>query len=747
MAYETPITVKSAMNAIADREYVLPSIQREFVWTTEQIEMLFDSLMRDYPISTFLFWKVKAENITKFKFYSFLRNYHERDERHNNETSLSGKESVIAVLDGQQRLTSIYLALYGTFSSRLRYHRTTSDLAYPKKNLYLNLLKESDDISKEYDFKFLPEENGKVRDFQNFWVKVGKVLDFEEYEDASDWVNDQLEDFSDVLETPLDKEVRKAARRRLCTLYRVVCERKSLSFYLEKSDELDKVLQIFIRINQGGTELSYSDLLLSIATAQWQTLDARKEIHEFVDKINNMGKGFNFNKDFVLKSCLVLADLKDIAFNVDNFSSENMKLIEEQWEGISQAVSLAVRLVAHFGFEEKTLKSTNAIIPISYFLKNKGIGEEILHSGSHDENRKAIKEWLVRALLRRHFGGQPDSLYPIYRKKINEGGLTFPLPTLIEHFSATRTLEFYDDDVENLLSTVKYGSADAFMLLSLICPVDHNYEFHQDHIHPKKYFTSIRLEKLGVDSVEQREEYLKRFDLLPNLQLLQATPNIEKGAKMLDEWVAENKSDEGELRQYKDLHFFPTEKSLRFANFLDFFESRKELLRSRIHHLLNVKRTTKEDGGDGVSEVVVEDRNPPANWHADCISEIQRAKEVSLIREGRSQVYETENGQLTIMCAVSKWYGEDSRYWFSIFPRQIEALKNRHEPVVAFGCGDASRIFLVPSDLIFSKLDFLNKTTQNDGEDYWHIYIYPKPKWVIKTKPDFNDIDIESYRI
>ena len=99
-----------------------------------------------------------------------------------------------------------------------------------------------------------------------------------------------------------------------------------MNFFLEKSEELDKVLQIFIRINQGGTKLSYSDLLLSIATAQWKKLDASKVIHEFVDKINDIGKGFNFNKDFVLKSCLVLADIKDIKFKVDNFSSENMSV-------------------------------------------------------------------------------------------------------------------------------------------------------------------------------------------------------------------------------------------------------------------------------------------------------------------------------------------------------------------------------------------------------------------------------------
>ena len=97
--------------------------------------------------------------------------------------------------------------------------------------------------------------------------------------------------------------------------FNVVHQKGTISYYLEKSPELDKVLQIFIRINSGGTVLSYSDLLLSIATAQWTERDAREVIHEFVDDINAIGDGFDFSKDNVLKSCLVLADL-DVRFKV-----------------------------------------------------------------------------------------------------------------------------------------------------------------------------------------------------------------------------------------------------------------------------------------------------------------------------------------------------------------------------------------------------------------------------------------------
>lgn len=106
--YQTPITIKEALTQIKERNYLLPSIQREFVWGQSQIEVLFDSLMRGYPIGTFLFWKVNKEGIDNFQFYEFLRNYHDRDQFHNDKVENLDKESIIAILDGQQRLTALY---------------------------------------------------------------------------------------------------------------------------------------------------------------------------------------------------------------------------------------------------------------------------------------------------------------------------------------------------------------------------------------------------------------------------------------------------------------------------------------------------------------------------------------------------------------------------------------------------------------------------------------------------------------
>ena len=65
--FKPPITIKEAIDKVYDRDYLLPAIQRKFTWSSEQIEMLFDSIMRDYPISSFMFWKVADEKIKPCK--------------------------------------------------------------------------------------------------------------------------------------------------------------------------------------------------------------------------------------------------------------------------------------------------------------------------------------------------------------------------------------------------------------------------------------------------------------------------------------------------------------------------------------------------------------------------------------------------------------------------------------------------------------------------------------------------------
>lgn len=104
--YQQGGTIKEALDSIASHEYVLPAIQREFVWSTEQICDLFDSLMQGYPFGEFLFWRIAPENSAEYRCYDFVREYHQRDAPHCPDLGVLPNKALTAVLDGQQRLTA-----------------------------------------------------------------------------------------------------------------------------------------------------------------------------------------------------------------------------------------------------------------------------------------------------------------------------------------------------------------------------------------------------------------------------------------------------------------------------------------------------------------------------------------------------------------------------------------------------------------------------------------------------------------
>jgi uncharacterized protein with ParB-like and HNH nuclease domain len=118
--YQTGGTIADTLKGVQTNIYVLPAIQREFVWKPEQITRLFDSLMQGYPFGTFLYWKVEKANSSLYKFYGLARNYHEDKNAHCPELPQSHGSDLTAVLDGQQRLTALNIGLAGSMCGETR---------------------------------------------------------------------------------------------------------------------------------------------------------------------------------------------------------------------------------------------------------------------------------------------------------------------------------------------------------------------------------------------------------------------------------------------------------------------------------------------------------------------------------------------------------------------------------------------------------------------------------------------------
>ena len=180
MSFQTPRSIEEMLTAIHKREYLMPAIQREFVWGADQITKLVDSLMRGYPVGSFLLWDVKPETAQSYTFYEFLTNYHERDNPYADKATVPSGNGTTAVLDGQQRLTSLNIALYGSYAEKKKYAWWNSADAFPVKRLYLNLVDEPDDeeLGTKYDLRFLADREAAPAEGEaNKWFRVGAVLD------------------------------------------------------------------------------------------------------------------------------------------------------------------------------------------------------------------------------------------------------------------------------------------------------------------------------------------------------------------------------------------------------------------------------------------------------------------------------------------------------------------------------------------------------------------------------------------
>lgn len=573
MSFETPITIREALNKIQSNKYLLPAIQREFVWKSEQIENLFDSLMNDYPIGSFLFWNV--EKPRDYRFYKFIQKYNQKYQNHNELINLADNQEIIAILDGQQRLTALCIGLLGTYTEKLPYYRWDSPLAFPEKNLCLNLF--DGDSEKKYEFKFCTDKEISQKNEKIYWFKINEILKIENPYDIFQICMDLLSSFD-------DRELHKKAHSKLAELYELINNKKIINFYLEKENDLDKVLNIFIRINSAGTKLNYSDLLLSIATAQWNDRDAREEIYKAVDDLNNIGNGFDLDKDFVLKSCLYfIKEIKNIKFQVNNFKKENMDLIEMNWDKILLTLKITLNLFKSFGYSKDNLSSNICILPVALYIFKNNIDMKIIDSPIFSEDRELMKEWIIKSTLKRIFSGTENILKPIRDIILDNDCKKFPLIEIKEKLKSVpgRSINFSDEDIEALLD-YKYSDTNTFSILQLLYTnLDYRNNFHIDHIFPKSKFNKKHLEKLGL-----KIEEIYDWNYLANLQLLDGNQNIQKNDKNFIEWVNLQNFSENDKKDYYKKNYIPESLELNLNNFNEFIVLRDSLLLEKLKVIL-----------------------------------------------------------------------------------------------------------------------------------------------------------------
>jgi hypothetical protein len=380
----------------------------------------------------------------------------------------------------------------------------------------------------------------------------------------------------------------------LAKLCNAVLKDPVIHYFQEDEQSLSKVLNIFVRLNSGGVALSYSDLLLSIASAQWQT-DARETIHGLVRELNATGEGFDFDKDFVLKSALVLTDLPDIGFSVENFNKQNTAAIEAGWaNNVREPLLRATEVASALGYQGKTLTSSNVLIPVAYYIRKLGSPVEFALHAKYAEDRAKIRKWLISGLLKGVFSAKTDTLISAVRSTIkSHSEASFPLAgiekTLLEQ---NVSLRFNDDEADALLDT-EYGKRNTFSVMAALYPaLSSQYKFHIDHIFPKSSFYKATLRKSGFD--EQQIELMQdRVNRVSNLQILEGLANESKQATPFDQWIVPmlQIGHENEWSAYKARHAIPDLSQYTMDRFEQFYATRRANLKKRLLEVLSIEKS------------------------------------------------------------------------------------------------------------------------------------------------------------
>ncbi|WP_199857549.1 DUF262 domain-containing protein [Helicobacter pylori] len=412
----------------------------------------------------------------------------------------------------------------------------------------MNLKHQPNMDSPEDNYQFEFHAKTPENDEEHWWFKVGDILELKS-----------------VITYAREHELDSEESALLEKLKNAFCTEKLISYFEETEKDLDKVLNIFIRVNSGGVKLDYSDLLMSILTASFSS-DIREKMHELVDALKD--KGFsNMKQDQVLKTCLLLVG-SNIEFKLKNFNKPNIKKIEENWEKITDSIYNAAELLENFGYAGY-LGSAYILSSLAYFY--------FLNPKMDKNDEEQALKFVRNAQITSYFTPSTDT-------KLNNIANSMKDVQTFESFNhnlakhQTSPLKITNDAIEEMMCSSSH--ALVLPILQILYP-NLNYKtttFHIDHIYPKSKFNK-KNEKLNQD-------FYKCENHLYNLQLLEGAENQAKKDKDPEVWLKEESKNERAIEEYKRKNYIDPNLKLEWENIKEFREKREEAIIKRLKEAL-----------------------------------------------------------------------------------------------------------------------------------------------------------------
>ena len=583
-------TIYDAMNKITQARYAIPPFQREYQWPREKIVRLWDSILMGYPISTFLFWKNNDNAFANTNFLRFTSSakFRAAGGTIGTATGAAPSQSIEeGVLDGQQRLTSLYLSLVGCCAQLIRHQHSTDDGL--SIDLYINL---TSNITQDVDEDGFEDANNYEIIFSHRQMR----LPFFKFRDIwrDDYRNQQSRQnaITRKVET-LAEEARPEATRILNTLCSRIYD-EELIHYLEVDGEESEALEMFIRFNNGGKPLTKADIAEATITHYWS--DASQKFKQVV-----MYKGNNclveeelieykdFGLNFITRLGAMLYE-NNVAVNLGRTIISGLR---NNWSNVKKSLALTNKFLKSCNINVRSYKPRwNVLVPVVYFVysnMNSQAPDEV-NLRAFNNYRTVIMAYLARATLLKYFqNGTTAKLTRIKRLMLEhqqQGNPTLDMDLLNE----IQELRVTGAKIDEILESKK-GSPIAKIALEWINLGDRigfTQEIHEDHLQPNSLFSGL-VPQDGISS-DDWQLWQKYRDMLPNIQLFDRHLNIVKSNRELYDYY-ENFADDDKRTYQKCYLFFPIETEddknlLLRVNFGRFFERRKAVLKRILSSLL-----------------------------------------------------------------------------------------------------------------------------------------------------------------
>lgn len=579
------IKIIDLIQKIQNNEFVLPEIQREFVWDLNRIAELWDSIYHGYPIGQLLFWETESE-ISTYDFFDdnleapFLFENKRPKWRHTKKVSSTGKT---IVLDGQQRLTSLFLGSRREgVSTKIR--RNSSIIKAKVLCIYIGKedadgdneiklfdWKDQDDIPEDY----LPVyEALNSRSSKNLYIRILKNRIFNQRHYA----------------------------------HRVDDQDSAVSVSYVKNDDMISVVEIFRRLNNNGRPMTKSELFLAMLFGSSEARDLKDDI---------AGLATAYGEDFDVKDSTITQLLVTV-FGLDGAKLSNLENVSDKIAKLKIAAKKTLEFLhKDCGiYSNSEMISHNLFIPLTYtFYK---------FPNPSDKLRQELRCFTFRALIFGLFSKSTDFIVASIKKSIdNMKGDNF-----IESLDKEKVKsicfgdlisgsEWINSRIEEILSLEKGPRTKLILLLLKESAADIDGEnYDQDHlvaadlfkedtdivalIHDGNNKFGTRLET--SEEAKLTEEDLKKWprvkkymaarcNTLPNLWLLEQSRNREKGKILLSIWYDAVLNDTEKADFWAET-MLPKKSVayLKISNFEELYNKRREVLERKLKEILKIPR-------------------------------------------------------------------------------------------------------------------------------------------------------------